>query len=223
MTYPPDLELERLFSGEIEERSDALAKGARALTTGNGSEQLFQDMYREGHTIKGTARMMGFIAVSDAGKLLEDAWKCLRDEEQVPTPALAAALEALSGELLPSVAADPASGTPELAAGMRAVRDALTVDLVPDEVPVTAPTAETGDLGGLLGTLDSGAFGENVRVNADELFRLINEVFGYFFLGKRQPLVIFIPVDGFHFDEIDNTAKVFFCTDCQLQANRCRA
>jgi len=168
--------LERLFSGEVEERSDALSKGARALTTGDQSDALFQDIYREGHTIKGTARMMGFIAVSDAGKLLEDAWKGLRDAEQVPTPALAAALESLSGELLPAIAADPASGTPGLAAGMRAVREALTIDSVPEEAPVAPPTAETGDLGGLLRTLDSGAFGEKVRVNADGLFRLINEV-----------------------------------------------
>ncbi len=176
MTFPPDLELERLFGGEVEERSDALARGARALAAGDVSEGLYQDMYREGHTIKGTARMMGFLAVSDAGKLLEDAWKELRDAEQIPTPILADALEVLSCELLPAVAADPATGTPELAAGMRAVREAMRGAATPDDEPVPRTSSEPGDLGGLLGTLDSWAFGENVRVNAAGLFRLINEI-----------------------------------------------
>jgi chemotaxis protein histidine kinase CheA len=169
--------MERLFAGEVEERSEALVQGARALAAGESSESLLQDMYREGHTIKGTARMMGFLAVSDAGKLLEDAWKELRDHEHVPTPALAAALEALGRELVNSISADPGSGTPELAAGMRAVRQAMHVTEVVEEEPL-APraTSEPSDLGGLLGTLDSTTFGEKVRVDAAGLFRLINEI-----------------------------------------------
>ena len=65
LTFSSDLELERLFSGEVEERADALVVGARALADGAMSDEMLQDMYREGHTIKGTARMMGYIAVSD--------------------------------------------------------------------------------------------------------------------------------------------------------------
>jgi len=177
LTYPADLEMERLFAGEVEERSDALVRGARALAAGESSESLLEDMYREGHTIKGTARMMGFLAVSDAGKLLEDAWKELRDHEHTPTPALAAALEALGSELVPSIAADPGSGTPELAAGMRAVRQAMhATEVVEEAPPIPRPTSEPGDLGGLLGTLDSTTSGETVRVDAAGLFRLINEI-----------------------------------------------
>ncbi len=176
MTFSSDLESERLFGGEMEEHSDALAKGARALAAGATSESLLQDMYHEGHTVKGTARMMGYIAVSDAGKLLEDTWKALRDAEQTSTPTLAAALEALSSRLLPAVAADPVTGTPELAAGMWAVREALRTDAVYDEEPARPAASEPDDLGGLLGTLDSAIFGENIRVNAVGLFSLINEI-----------------------------------------------
>ena len=176
MTFSGDLELDRLFGGEVEERSAALALGARALGTGDIEDGLLQDMCREGHTIKGTARMMGFSAVSDAGKLLEDAWKELRDGEQTPDQALADALEALSIELLPALAADPATGTPELAAGMRAVRQAMRGDVTPQHEPVTRTESEPSDLGGLLGTLDFGGFGETIRVNAAALFRLINEI-----------------------------------------------
>jgi two-component system, chemotaxis family, sensor kinase CheA len=177
LTFSSDLELERLFSGEVEERAEALIEGARALAEGAVSEEMLEDMYREGHTIKGTARMMGFVAVSDAGKLLEDAWKELRDGEQPSNAAIAGALEALSQQLVPAVTADPATGTPELASGMRAVRQAMRHDeIVPTEVSEPRAPAEASDLGGLLGTLDSGIFGESIRVNAASLFRLINEI-----------------------------------------------
>ncbi|MCH7584978.1 MAG: response regulator [Acidobacteria bacterium] len=176
MKLSGDLELERLFGGEVEERSGLLANGARVLATGDFTDGLLEDMCREGHTIKGTARMMGFSAVSDAGKLLEDAWRELRDGEQTPDQALADALEALSLELLPALAADPATGTPELAEGMRAVRQAMRGDAIPLDKPPTKTISEPSDLGGLLGTLDSEGFGETIRVNAAALFRLINEI-----------------------------------------------
>jgi chemotaxis protein histidine kinase CheA len=179
VTFDDDLELQRLFGGEIAERSDALLKGARSLASGDVSDQLLQDMYREGHTIKGTARMMGFNAVSDAGKLLEDAWRELRDGEQRPSAGLASALETLAGELVPAISVDPETGTPGLAAGVRAVRSALKGEPVETAVTPTAgvaPAMESGDLGGLLGTLDSWAFGENIRVDAAGLYQLINEV-----------------------------------------------
>jgi chemotaxis protein histidine kinase CheA len=180
LTFTQDLELQRLFGGEVEERAEALVRGARALGSNDTSEALYQDMYREGHTIKGTARMMGYLAVSDAGKLLEDAWKAVRNGEQAPSEELAQAFENLSLELLPAIAADPVTGTPELAAGMRALREAMKESSLPGEpedsgVASRSPS-EPGDLGGLLGTIDSWGFGENVRVNAAGLFRLINEI-----------------------------------------------
>ena len=89
---------------------------------------------------------------------------------------MSGALEALGRELLSAVAADPATGTPELAAGMRALRQARRPDSILEEAPVTRPPSESGDLGGLLGSLDSGAFDESVLVNAAGLFRLINEI-----------------------------------------------
>ncbi|MEE9297759.1 MAG: response regulator [Acidimicrobiia bacterium] len=179
MSYSQDLELQRLFGGEIEERSAALVGGAQALGRGEVSEGLIQEMVREGHTVKGTARMMGYTAVSDAGKLLEDAWRELRDGDQGPSPSLAAALETLGSELINAVSADPASGTPGLASGMRALRGCLRGEIPappPVVVEVARPASEPGDLGGLLGTLDAWGLGETIRVNAAGLFRLINEI-----------------------------------------------
>ncbi len=179
MSFSQDLELQRLFAGEIEDRSAALVRGAQVLSRGQASDDLIHEMVREGHTVKGTARMMGFTAVSDAGKLLEDAWRELREGDQGPSAGLAAALEALGSELLSAIGADPASGTPELASGMRALRACLRGD-APDPPPVVVevarPGSEPGDLGGLLGTLDAWGMGETIRVDAAGLFRLINEI-----------------------------------------------
>lgn len=176
--FNDDLELQRLFAGEIEERSARLITGAISLANGEVHDGLFADMVREGHTIKGTARMMGYIAVSDAGKLLEDVWRSVREGELDPDPALAIPLERLARELEGAVAADPSTGTPGLATGMRELRLLLAMDrlAIAELASDGGSTADYGDLGGLLGSLDSWAFGENTRVNAAELFRLINEV-----------------------------------------------
>ena len=179
--YREDLELQRLFAGEVEERAARLVAGAERLSDGGLPPEALTDMFREGHTIKGTARMMGYSAISDAGKLLEDAWRSLRDDEIPSDARLADALGHLATELISAVAADPSTGTPGLAAGMRELRrqlqgDRLAIEeLLPDGVPGPSRT-DFGDLGGLLGNLDSWAFGENTRVNAASLFRLINEI-----------------------------------------------
>jgi chemotaxis protein histidine kinase CheA len=176
--FNDDLELERLFAGEIEERSARLIAGAVSLAASQPTESLYGDMVREGHTIKGTARMMGYSAVSDAGKLLEDVWRTLRDGEIDPDPALAIPLERLARELEGAVLADPSTGTPGLATGMRELRRLLAMDslAIAELAPDGRSNGDQGDLGGLLGSLDSWAFAENTRVNAAELFRLINEV-----------------------------------------------
>lgn len=148
------------------------------LASGSVSDQVTRDMHREGHTIKGTARMMGFHAVSDAGKLLEDVWRSIGEGTQLVPPDLASALERLAAELVPAIEADPETGTPGLAAGVRALRTAIGAPTPPepaDQSPATGLEAPD-DLGGLLGTLGSWDFGENVRVDAAGLYRLINEV-----------------------------------------------
>ena len=171
-----DLEIQRLFAGEIGERSARLVTGALRLGDGE-SGSFLADMAREGHTVKGTARMMGYSAISDAGKLLEDAWRSLAEGETDGNASLAGSLERLARELEPAVGSDPATGTPGLAAGMRHLRRALAIDRLADvDFAEAGDRPGPGDLGGLLGGLDSWAFGENTRVNAAALFRLINQI-----------------------------------------------
>lgn len=175
-----DLDLQSLFVAEIDDRGARLADGARRLSEGPIEAELLETMVREGHTIKGTARMMGYTAVSDAAKLLEDGWRLLRDGHAERSPELADALTLLTREMAGAIAADPATGTPGLASGMRALRLAMQ-GLEPSEVE-SEPDADVGplmtnaDLNGLLGTIGSLGFGDNVRVDAASLYRLINDL-----------------------------------------------
>ena len=188
--FNDDVELRELFHSEVTERSERLINGARAYAD-EPSVDLARDMHREGHTIKGIARMMGFSALRDAGKLLEETWRGIHEGEIAVTDGLARAVEGLSAELLPAADAHSQAGTPGLADAVRAVRRELRIEEPdPDDaageprlpegvagLPVNAGRGlEGGDLGGLLGSIDQRAFGENVRVNAASLFRLINGI-----------------------------------------------
>jgi two-component system, chemotaxis family, sensor kinase CheA len=178
--FSDDAELLDLFRSEIAERSARLVEGARACVSGATIDRArANDLYREGHTVKGTARMMGFTAIADAGKLLEETWKGVHDGEVTMTPTLAGALAQLAAGLEPAVSADPHHGPPVLAEALRTARLAVSGGAPVEAVETTSRPqrpVENADLGGLLGSIDAWAFGENVRVNAAGLFRLINEV-----------------------------------------------
>ncbi len=180
MPFSDDAELLQLFRSEISERAARLVEGARAGAAGADIEKSrANDLYREGHTVKGTARMMGFTAIADAGKLLEETWKGVHDGEVTMTPSLAGALANLAAGLEAAVDADPRQGPPALAEALRSARLAVGnggADAKTETASRPRRAVENADLGGLLGSIDAWAFGENVRVNAASLFRLINEV-----------------------------------------------
>jgi two-component system chemotaxis sensor kinase CheA len=182
VAFNDDAELRQLFVSEVQERAERLVAGARQMADGPIDRDVAHDLYREGHTIKGTARMMGFVALSDAGRLLEETWKGVVDGDVRQSTALGESLAWLSEALLPSIDADPELGPAALADAIRAVRRALggedpepPAGGVPEGVAaIEASVREGSDLGGLVGTLDSTAFGEKVRVDAAGLYRLIN-------------------------------------------------
>src|SRR5690606_18198121 len=43
------------------------------------------------------------------------------------------------------------------------------------------------------------------------------------FVFEGNARICFVPVDGFHFHQVDNDGEAFFGTDCQLKRNRVRA
>jgi len=187
-----DANMRPLFYAEVTERSARLVEAAQLARSGTATEGDLDMLRREAHTIKGTGRMMAFPAIGDAGYALEQAVS-LVDE-----PLVAAAVERVGLALPAAAAAEPDAGTAELSAALEALAAAVEgrpqpsppdtspadPEHGPDSLPVAGPGISEGftpggdpnDLGGLLSTLDSWAFGETVRVNAASLFRLINAI-----------------------------------------------
>jgi chemotaxis protein histidine kinase CheA/methylmalonyl-CoA mutase cobalamin-binding subunit len=103
-----------MFLDEVGERSDRLIEGGQAMQRGNADADMAATMLREGHTIKGTARVMGFEAISTAGKMIEDLWRGVKSGDIEPYPNLGRALVTLAESLMGATKADPDTGTPEM-------------------------------------------------------------------------------------------------------------
>lgn len=205
MEWDKDEELQAIFRTEMEERAPRLVAGAEAMIAGTLSEQLAQDSAREAHTVKGTARVMGFHAIADAGAKLETDWKAVADHALDASPELGARLLAVSAHLLPAIDADADEGTPELSAALRAliegtdpqpvtglvdapIRDIALEEPASDPPPVLEVVEgfkgvvddpvdpNSGDLGGLLSASAPFSSGETTGVNTAKLYRLINRV-----------------------------------------------
>jgi chemotaxis protein histidine kinase CheA len=179
-----DDDLKALFRDEVVERSGRIAAGAGLLASGSAPDGTYVDLKREGHTIKGTARMMGFTEIGEAGRLIEDVMQAAVENRAPAGVALWKALVRVA-EVLPA-ALDGA--VDDLVTACKSL-DAVASGRCPDPAfgdegatvhqlgsGAEATLGESGDLGGLLVALDSWAHGETVRVNAAELFRLINDI-----------------------------------------------
>ena len=142
MSWTNDPELEEMFRDEVASRSAALVDGAVRLAARDYDAELTADMYREGHSVKGTSRVMGFEALSVAGKLLESTWRSIDSGDLEWDADIADALLALAEALPDAVAADRALGTPDMSEaieGLEAVLEAFGG--VPP--PSDAPPADT--------------------------------------------------------------------------------
>lgn len=136
-----------MFLEEIHERSRGLVEGAAEVGSGELDRELAGSMLREGHTIKGTGRVMGYEAVARAGEMLEEVWRWLHRGEVEATERLGDALGRLA-DVLPDAVDDP-----EILAGpMGAVIIALEGQELPGPLPepyrggtVPAEEAETTD------------------------------------------------------------------------------
>jgi chemotaxis protein histidine kinase CheA len=102
-----------MFMDELDERSARLVEGARAMRSGPLDSDYAGAMMREGHTIKGTARVLGFEAVSVGGLLVEEIWRRIQHNELEPSEQLALALESLAETVVGAGDADPDTGTVE--------------------------------------------------------------------------------------------------------------
>ncbi len=133
-----------MFVDEVAQRSRMLVEGADAIEMGAADDELAGSMLREGHTIKGTGRVMGYEAVSLAGLMLEDVWRWIHQGAIEPSPTLAEALRNLA-EVLPDAVDDPDL----LVAPMLAVHTAFDGVDLPDALPLPLrddAAASNGDI-----------------------------------------------------------------------------
>jgi len=125
VTWTDDPELHEMFMSELSERSARLIEGGEAMIAGAVDERLATDMLREGHTIKGTGRVMGYEAVSVAGQQLELLWRRVQASEIDPHPELGAAIVAVASVLVDAGSGDPETGTPDLTKAIEQLDEAL--------------------------------------------------------------------------------------------------
>ena len=136
MGWSNDPEMQKMFLDEVTERSARLVEGAQALRAGTVSPQEAGDLLREGHTIKGTGRVMGYDDVGSAGLMLEMIWRWIQQGDITPVPLFGRVLEGLSAAI-PKALDDPA----ELAVAMTAVHEFFDGQELPEELP-PAPQAD---------------------------------------------------------------------------------
>src|SRR5437763_9088081 len=77
--WADDPELLATFRAEVEERVASLQAGLLALETHPSPRQLVTGLFRDAHTVKGSARMLGLAGVLQVAHRCEDVLGALRD------------------------------------------------------------------------------------------------------------------------------------------------
>ncbi len=78
-TWAEDPELLATFRAEVQERLASLSAGLLQLETRGAPRQLVAALFRDAHTVKGSARMMGLHTVLETAHAAEDLLGALRD------------------------------------------------------------------------------------------------------------------------------------------------
>ena len=137
----PDLDPEmlRLFRDETGERLERIERTLLDLEAGRGGDDAIDVLFRDAHSIKGNAAMVGFDAASAVANTMEDALEGPRAEGALP-PDLAGVLQHRTDELRRALDMgwEPESvngSEPEVGPEQRSVRvDASKVDHMLDAV-----------------------------------------------------------------------------------------
>jgi chemotaxis protein histidine kinase CheA len=131
MDFQNDPELEKLFRDELDERSSALVSGARTMAGGELTNELAGRMLREGHTIKGTGRVMGYEAIARGGETSELVWRWIQQGDLAPSSMLARTLEHLA-QAIPGALS---GGDAEVSVAIDTVRAVVADPALVDQLP----------------------------------------------------------------------------------------
>lgn len=100
MAVQNDPDLESLFREELTERAASLAEGAAAIVNEAVTPELAGRMVREGHTIKGTGRVMGHEVIARGGETCEVIWRWIQQGDYQPTGMVGRVLAILASSLV---------------------------------------------------------------------------------------------------------------------------
>lgn len=142
--WADDPELLATFRAEVEERLASLSAGLLQLESHPAPRQVVAGMFRDAHTVKGSARMLGLSGVLQVAHRCEDLLGALRDE-RLPVrrdlvDLLLAACDGI-GSALPGL--DDPTSEEQLTALAEALDAAIRGDavVVPDVVPAAVSAA----------------------------------------------------------------------------------
>lgn len=133
-----DKELRSLFSIESGERLQRLDNGLLQLEKTPADHTLLEDLFREAHSLKGAARMLGLTGIQTLAHQLEDALgEARKSGAAISFDAVAAmcqTLEAIRGQVKEAIGEEPAqpAGLPE------AESKPAAAPAAPSETPQTA-------------------------------------------------------------------------------------
>ncbi len=148
MNITDNPELLATFDEEARERLASLASGLLTLESGQPSRSAIASLFRDAHTIKGSARMMGLTSIVEIAHVAEDLLAAVRDRRLTAGPELIDLLLAAVDGMTRSL---PAAGDPLSDQDRAALREALMAALagkpvvpLPRSDPAPpAPLAET--------------------------------------------------------------------------------
>ncbi len=164
-------ELTRVFRDELDERSARLVSGARHLADQKLARDSIPDLVRDAHTIKGSAGLLGYEVIREAGTRLETLWRMVA-EGYMPGVEVVIAMEATAGRLVATLENDDDAGLVELIERLDTTLEETegTTEIVPLHHP------DAGNLGGLLSSVSESLLGGATRVDTGDLYRLINRI-----------------------------------------------
>jgi len=170
MGWADDPELVATFRAEVEERLASLCEGLLRLEGHPSPRQLVSGLFRDAHTVKGSARMLGLDGVVDVAHRAEDLLGALRDSRITVRKDLVDLLLVAAESINRSLpgAARPV-GPGELAAVVAALESASAGD-----EPVAVPRLEA--LAEAESDADRPRSGESIRVPTRRVHDLLDVV-----------------------------------------------
>jgi two-component system chemotaxis sensor kinase CheA len=168
-----DAELTALFRDEATERLDEMDAALLAVESGEAGAETVDELFRNAHTVKGSAAMLGFTDISSLAHAVEDVLAAVREAGVFPAGQVAPLLRATAA-LRANVggAGEPVAGLiDELAAARAAAGTAAGEPPAGEESPaVESPAGEAAP------AREEPAGGRSLRVPATKIDHLIDVV-----------------------------------------------